>query len=66
MKAKDIFNLAVRLLGLVFLYDTLRAIPAAALAFKASFREGFTSTISDITITMKRSRPSGSSDGPCC
>lgn len=34
MKEKDIFQLALRLLGLVFLYHTLRAIPAAVVVFK--------------------------------
>jgi hypothetical protein len=37
MKTKDIFNLAVRLLGLVFLYHGLQAFPAAAALFMRAF-----------------------------
>ena len=33
MKPRDIFNLAVRLLGLVFLYQGLQALPPAAIQF---------------------------------
>jgi hypothetical protein len=41
MKTKDIFQLALRLLGLVFLYHTLRAIPAAVVVFKDALPEHF-------------------------
>src|SRR5687767_8139713 len=37
MKTKDIFSLAVRLLGLVFLYHGLQAFPAAAALFIRAF-----------------------------
>jgi hypothetical protein len=33
MKPRDILNLAVRLLGLVFLYQGLQALPTAAIQF---------------------------------
>lgn len=41
MKAKDIFELALRLLGLVFLYHTLRAIPAAVVVFKGALPDHY-------------------------
>jgi hypothetical protein len=37
MKSKDIFQLAVRLLGLVFLYHGLQALPAAFAQIIGSF-----------------------------
>lgn len=37
MKSKDIFRLAVRLLGLVFLYHGLQALPAALAQIIGSF-----------------------------
>ena len=37
MKTKDIFTLAVRLLGLVFLYHALQTVPAAGALFIAAF-----------------------------
>lgn len=37
MKTKDLFSLAVRLLGLVFLYHALQAVPGAIALFVSAF-----------------------------
>jgi len=39
MNPQDIFKLAVRLLGLVFLYQGLQTVPGAAIQFCAAMPE---------------------------
>jgi hypothetical protein len=49
MKAKDIFLLAVRLLGLVFLYHGLMALPAVMQLF---FQRNFVSSLIGILLVL--------------
>lgn len=37
MKPKDIFNLALRIIGLLFLYQGLAAVPGAVMSFCPAF-----------------------------
>ncbi len=51
MKSKEIFGLAVRLLGLVFLYHGLREFPAALARISAAFPRD----LGDVVIPMDTS-----------
>ena len=52
MKTKDIFSLAIRLLGLVFLYQGLHAVPGAVMAFSHAFGNGNAPVLASVTLAI--------------